>query len=88
MDGALVTALGVFASAAVTGAFAVYGSRVAGRVQREGNAVTGFNHLTNELQEERQELKTELAALRLELATERAESARLRLLVLSLGGTP
>lgn len=88
MDGALVAALGVIGSAAVTGVVAMYGSKVAGRAQREGNAVTGFSSLTNELQEERKELKTEVAALKLELAAERAEAARLRLLVQSLGGTP
>jgi NADP-dependent 3-hydroxy acid dehydrogenase YdfG len=88
MDGALAAALGVIGSAAVTGAVAMYGSKVAGRAQREGNAVTGFSSLTNELQEERKELKAEVAALKLELATERAESARLRLLLQAQGGTP
>ncbi|MCI3272156.1 hypothetical protein [Streptomyces cylindrosporus] len=88
MDGALVAALGVIGSAAVTGAVAMYGSKVAGRAQREGNAVTGFNSLTDQLQEERKELKAEVAALKLELAAEKAESARLRLLVQAQGGTP
>ncbi|RPE44177.1 hypothetical protein EDD90_7407 [Streptomyces sp. Ag109_O5-1] len=88
MDGALVAALGVIGSAAVTGGAAMYGSKVAGRPQREGSAVTGFNSLTDQLQEERQELKTEVATLKMELAAERAESARLRLLVQTLGGTP
>jgi nucleoside-diphosphate-sugar epimerase len=88
MDGALVAALGVIGSAAVTGAVAMYGSKVAGRAQREGNAVTGFNSLTDQLQEERKELRADVTALRLELATEKAETARLRLLVQSLGGTP
>lgn len=88
MDGALVAALGVIGSAAVTGAVAMYGSKIAGRAQREGNAVTGFNSLTDQLQEERKELKAEVAALKLELAAERAESARLRLVVQTQGGTP
>jgi nucleoside-diphosphate-sugar epimerase len=88
MDGALVAALGVIGSAAVTGAVAMYGSRVAGRAQREGNAVTGFNSLTDQLQEERKELKTEVATLKAELAAERAESARLRLLLQQAGGAP
>jgi hypothetical protein len=72
----------------VTGAVAMYGSKVAGRAQQEGNAVTGFSSLTNELQEERKELKTEVATLKAELAAERAESARLRLLLQQAGGTP
>jgi len=88
MDAALVTALGVIGSAAVAGAAAIYGSKVAGRTQREGNAVTGFNSLTDQLQEERKELRADVSALRLELAAEKAETARLRLLVQSLGGTP
>ncbi|MFJ8027469.1 hypothetical protein [Streptomyces sp. NPDC096311] len=87
MDAALVTALGVIGSAVVAGAAAMYGSRISGRAQREGNAVNGFNSLTDQLQEERKELRTEVATLKLELAEERAESARLRLIVQTLGGT-
>jgi nucleoside-diphosphate-sugar epimerase len=88
MDAALVTAIGVIVSAAVAGAAAMYGSKVAGRAQREGNAVTGFNSLTDQLQEERKELRSDVAALRLELAAEKAETARLRLMVQQLGGVP
>jgi gas vesicle protein len=88
MDAALVTAIGVIVSAIVAGAAAIYGSRAAGRAQREGNAVNGFNSLTDQLQEERKELRSDVAALRLELASEKAETARLRLLVQQLGGTP
>jgi nucleoside-diphosphate-sugar epimerase len=88
MDAALVTAIGVIGSAAVAGAAAMYGSKVAGRAQREGNAVNGFNSLTDQLQEERKELRSDVAALRLELAAEKAESARLRLVVQQLGGQP
>lgn len=88
MDAALVTAIGVIVSAAVAGAAAMYGSKVAGRSQREGNAVTGFNSLTDQLQEERKELRADVSALRLELAAEKAETARLRLIVQQLGGVP
>jgi nucleoside-diphosphate-sugar epimerase len=88
MDAALVTAIGVIGSAAVAGAAAMYGSKVAGRAQREGNAVNGFNSLTDQLQEERKELRSDVAALRLELAAEKAETARLRLVVQQLGGQP
>lgn len=88
MDAALATALGVIGSALVAGVAATYGSKAASRAQREGNAMTGFNSLTDQLQEERKELRTEVATLRAELAAERAESARLRLLVQSLGGVP
>jgi gas vesicle protein len=87
MDAALATALGVIGSAIVAGAAAMYGSRISGRAQREGNAVTGFNSLTDQLQEERRELRTEVATLKAELATERSEVARLRLIVQQSGGT-
>lgn len=88
MDAALVTALGVIGSAIVAGVAAMYGSKVAGRTQREGTAVTGFNSLTDQLQEELKEKRSEVSTLKLELAAERAESSRLRLMVRSLGGTP
>jgi outer membrane murein-binding lipoprotein Lpp len=88
MDAAMATTLGVLGSATVAGAAAMYGSKVAGKAQREGNAVNGFNSLTDQLQEERKELRSDVAALRLELATEKAENARLRLLVQQLRGAP
>jgi hypothetical protein len=76
----------------VAGAAAIYGNRVSGRTQREGGIITGYNALTDQLQEERKEIRaearTELAALRAELAAERAESARLRLIITQLGGSP
>lgn len=84
----MVTALAALIGAPVTAAAAAYGSRAASRVQREGGALTGYNTLTDQLQEERKELQADLAALRLELATEKAESTRLRLLVQQLGGQP
>ncbi|MFD4949716.1 hypothetical protein ACFWNT_46395, partial [Streptomyces sp. NPDC058409] len=49
---------------------------------------TGFSSLTDQLQEERKELRSEPATLRSDLAAEKAETARLRLLVTQLGGTP
>jgi nucleoside-diphosphate-sugar epimerase len=88
MDAATVTAIGVLGSALVAGLAAMYGSRIAGRAQREGNAVNGFNSLTDQLQEERKELRADLATVRAELAAERLETARLRLLLQQLGGTP
>ncbi|MCX5335488.1 MULTISPECIES: hypothetical protein [unclassified Streptomyces] len=88
MDAATVTALGVLGSALMAGLAAMYGSRIAGRAQREGGVIGGYNSLTDQLQEERKELRADLAALRLELAAEKTETARLRLLVHSLGGTP
>jgi hypothetical protein len=88
MDAALLTALGALLTSPVVAAAAVYGHRGANRAAREGGALNGFNSLTDQLQEERKEMRSELATLRADLAAERAESARLRLLVTQLGGTP
>ncbi|WP_406420065.1 hypothetical protein [Streptomyces sp. NBC_00842] len=88
MDAAMLTALGALLASPVAAAAAVYGSRGATRATREGGALTGFNSLTDQLQEERKELRSELAILRSDLAAEKAESARLRLLVTQLGGAP
>lgn len=84
----MVTAIGALLASPVAAAAAVYGSRLAGRVQREGGVITGYSSLTDQLQEERIELRTDLAALRAELAAERAEVARLKTLVQQLGGSP
>lgn len=88
MDAATVTALGLVGSALVAGLAAMYGSRLAGRAQREGGVIGGYNSLTDQLQEERTELRGDVATLRAELAAERLEVARLKLLIQQLGGTP
>lgn len=88
MDATVAAAVAVFAGTVVTGLAAVYGSRQASRAQREGGAITGYDTLTDQLQEERGELRTDLATTRAELAAERAESARLRLLIQQMGGAP
>jgi hypothetical protein len=84
----MVTAIAALIGGPVAAAGVMYGSRGATRAAREGNAVTGFNSLTDQLQEERGELKKEVATLRAELAAERLETARLRLVVQQLGGAP
>lgn len=88
MDAAMLTAVSALIAGPVAAAAAIYGSRGANRAAREGSAVTGFNSLTDQLQEERKELRVEVAALRTELAAEKLETARLRLLVQQLGGAP
>ncbi|MGW5737029.1 MULTISPECIES: hypothetical protein [Streptomyces] len=88
MDAAMVTAIAALIGGPVAAAGVMYGSRGATRAAREGNAVTGFNSLTDQLQEERVELKNEISTLRSELAAEKLEAARLRLLVQQLGGQP
>ena len=88
MDAALVTAIGALIAGPVAAAAAMYGNRGANRAAREASAVTGYNSLTDQLQEERTELRSDLAATRAELAAEKLESARLRLLVTQLGGSP
>lgn len=88
MDAAMVTALAALVGGPVAAAAAMYGTKGANRAVREGGALNGYNTLTDQLQEERTELRSELAALRTELAAEKLETARLRLLVQQLGGTP
>lgn len=88
MDAAMVTAIAAVVVGALSAVGVMYGSRGANRAAREGNAVTIFNSLTDQLQEERLELKKEVATLRAELAAEKLEAARLRLLVQQLGGAP
>ena len=84
----MVTASAAMVGGTLSAAGVMYGSRGANRAAREGNAVTGFNSLTDQLQEERGEMRKEISTLRAELAAERLEAARLRLLVQQLGGTP
>lgn len=88
MDAAMVTAIAALIGGPVAALGVMYGSRGATRAAREGNAVTGFNSLTDQLQEERAELKKEISTLHAELAAEKLESARLRLMLERLGGTP
>jgi hypothetical protein len=88
MDAGMLTAVGAILAAVLTAAAALYGHRGANRATREGGALSGFNNLTDQLQEERKEMRTEIATLRGELIVERTESARLRLLVTQLGGRP
>lgn len=88
MDAATLTAIAALVGSLLAGGGALYGTRGQNRAAREGNAVTGFNSLTDQLQEERAELRAELATLRQELAAEKLETARLRLLVQQMGGTP
>lgn len=89
--GSLLVGLGAVAAAVVT---------YLGK--RSENALTGYSSLTNDLQEERDNLKTELAATRAERdalntrlaeqaalrAADQAEIARLRALIVHLGGEP
>jgi hypothetical protein len=88
MDAAMVTALAALIAGPVAAAAAMFTGRGATRAAQEGNAVTGFSTLTNELQEERKELREEVRTLRLELAAERTEVTRLKGEVTRLGGAP
>ena len=102
MDAALVTAMAALVAAPLTAAAAVYGARGSARAQREGGVITGFSNLTDQIQEERADLRQQVADLRVQVnsltsdltmerlatATAEAEAARLRLIVAQLGGTP
>ena len=89
MDAATLGVIGAFAGALVVGLVAFYGHRV----QNRTGLMTTYNSLTDQLQEERADLRQQLAGLRAELSAERtaraaveAENAALRAQVISLGG--
>jgi len=88
MDAALTTAIGVIGSAIVAGAAAMYGSKVAGRAQQEGTALTGYDNLTQRLVAERDKAEADQAKAEQRVEVLELEVARLRLLVTQLGGTP
>lgn len=88
MDAGMVTAVAALVGGTLSAAGVMYGSRGANQAAREGNVVTGFNSLTDQLQEERLEMKQEISTLRTKLDARDLEIARLRLLVQQLGGTP
>ncbi|MET9815340.1 hypothetical protein [Streptomyces sp. NPDC006355] len=86
----------------LVGLGAVVGAVVAYLGKRGENAITAYGSLTNDLQEERENLKAELASARAERdalntrlaeqaalrAADQAEIARLRALIVHLGGEP
>jgi chromosome segregation ATPase len=86
----------------LVGLGAVVGAVVAYLGKRGENAITAYGSLTNDLQEERETLKADLAAARAERdalnsrlaeqaalrAADQAEIARLRALIVHLGGEP
>lgn len=79
----------------LVGLGAVAGAVVAYVGKRGENALTGYSSLTNDLQEERDSLKTERDALNTRLAeqaalraADQAEIARLRALIVHLEGEP
>jgi uncharacterized membrane-anchored protein YhcB (DUF1043 family) len=79
----------------LVGVGAVVGGVVAYLGKRGENALTGYSSLTNDLQEERDALKAERTDLNTKLAeqaalraADQAEIARLRGLIIQLGGQP
>jgi hypothetical protein len=88
MDAAMVTAIAALIGGPVTGAAAVYGSRAAGRAQREGGVIGGYDNLTARLVAERDKAEADQAKAELRVEVLELEVARLRLLVQQLGGTP
>ncbi|MET7514083.1 hypothetical protein ABZS88_11490 [Streptomyces sp. NPDC005480] len=88
MDAATVTALGVLGSAAVAGVAAMYGSRIAGRTQREGGVIGGYDNLTARLVAERDKAEADQTKAEANVQMLELEVARLRLLVTQLGGHP
>ncbi|MFD4968971.1 hypothetical protein [Streptomyces sp. NPDC058424] len=88
MDAAILTAVSALIAGPVAAAAAMYGSRGSNRTAQEGGALSGYNNLTDQLQEELKEKRDELHVLRAELAAERAEVSRLKAVVTQMGGQP
>lgn len=79
----------------LVGVGAVVGGLVAFVGKRSENAIVGYSSLTNDLQEERDGLRAERESLNTRLAeqaalraADQAEIARLRALIIQLGGEP
>lgn len=79
----------------LVGIGAVAGGIVAFVGKRGENAITGYSSLTNDLQEERDRLDAKVTELNAKVAdisalraADQAEIARLRALLISLGGQP
>jgi hypothetical protein len=66
----------------------MYGSRVAGRAQREGGVIGGYDTLTGRLEARLEKAEAKEAAAEARAAAAELEIARLRLLVTQLGGQP
>jgi len=88
MDAAMVTAIAALIGGPVAGVAAIYGSRAAGRAQREGGVIGGYDNLTARLVAERDKAEADQAKAELRVEVLELEVARLRLLVQQLGGTP
>lgn len=87
MDAAMVTAIAALVGAPVAGLAAVYGTRGANRAAREGGVIGGYNNLTDQLQEERKELREELRTVRAALDARNLEVERLKLVLAQHGIT-
>lgn len=88
MDAAMVTAIGALLTAPVAAAAAVHGSRIAGRAQREGGVIGGYDSLTQRLVAERDKAEADQAKAEARVQVLELEVARLRLVVQQLGGVP
>jgi chromosome segregation ATPase len=75
VDALIVGAVVALITAALSAWAAWYGARVNARPQREGVAVTGLTSLTDQLQEERADLRQQLGDTRRELGDVRQELA-------------
>ncbi len=91
MDATVLTTLGSL----LVGVGAVVGGLVAYLGKRGENALTGYSSLTDNLQEERDRLDTRVRELLAEQAeqsalraADQAEIARLRAMIIHLGGHP
>lgn len=94
MDALMVTAIAALVGSPVAALAAVYGSRGANRVAREGGVIGGYNSLTEKLVAERDKAEADEAkaharanAAELEVRELKLEVARLRLVLAQHGIT-
>jgi hypothetical protein len=91
MDWAAVGTLGALLAGVGTltgGLFTWIGKRGENRVNHSGTALTGYSTLTSSLQKERDRLERKVADRDATHAADQTELARLRKLVIDLGGEP
>lgn len=95
MDAAMVTAIAGLIGGPLAALGVVYSSRGANRAARETSAVTGYDSLTQRLVAERDKAEVDeraaearASAAEAKVFALEAENAKLRALVVQLGGSP
>ncbi|HTE57079.1 MAG TPA: hypothetical protein VK698_39770 [Kofleriaceae bacterium] len=88
MDAATVTAIAALIGSLLAGGGAVYGHRIAGRTQREGGVIGGYDTLTGRLEARLEKAEASQTAAETRAKAAESEIVRLQRIVVQLGGTP